>query len=256
MNEFAIPLLRGLVVIFAISGVGRLVLWPFSGTALRWYWYLAFVMLAGQSAANILVQAVLLGGIGSAQTLRHLAWILIVAAIVGHVFAPRIRASGTIVRAVRENKLPAALLVTAWLTNLVVALAPSTKIDELYYHMLTPRRILEDGGLRFYQLPLESAIVPHMHYQIALSVAHAVGAPDAGNILSWAFSVALGIFLAGFLVDATRQWRLALLLTSLCSVGLYATVWHTTGGLQQARQSFFPKPRSLRELDARPAARF
>src|ERR1700726_174672 len=191
-------------------------------------------MLAGQSTANIIVQAVLLDGVGSAQTLRQIAWILIVAAIVGHVFAPRIRTAGTTTWALRENKLPAALLVTAWLTNLVVALAPSTKIDELYYHMLTPRRIVEDGALRFYLLPLEQAILPQMHFQMTLSIAHAAGAPDAGNVLSWAYSVVLGLFVAGFLMEATAGSRpvnsMAILCATLCTVGLYATVWHTTGG--------------------------
>jgi hypothetical protein len=148
VHAFLIPLLQGLLALFTISGVGRLFLWPITGPSLRWYWHLALIMVAGQAAANTLVEAALLGGIGSAQTLRAIAWILAGMAVAGHVFAPRIRTSGTMVSAFRENKFPAALLLMAWLTNLVVALAPSTKIDELYYHMLTPKRIVEDGGLR------------------------------------------------------------------------------------------------------------
>ena len=237
MQSFAMPLCKGLLAVLAISGVGRLALWPIADARLTWYWNLAFIMLTGQAAVNILVQAVLLTGGGSAHSLRLLAWALLGVATAGHFFAPHTRSPASLVETVRENKLAIAILVSAWLTNLVVALAPSTKIDELYYHMLLPKRVVEDGALRFYLLPLEQAILPQMHFQMTLSIAHAAGAPDAGNVLSWAYSVVLGLFIAGFLMEATDRFRpgnskggLAILCAALCTVGLYATVWHTTGG--------------------------
>ena len=237
MQLFVMPLCKGLLAVLAISGVGRLALWPIADARLTWYWNLAFIMLTGQAAVNILVQAVLLTGGGSAHSLRLLAWALLGVATAGHFFAPHTRSPAPLVETVRENKLAIAILVSAWLTNLVVALAPSTKIDELYYHMLLPKRVVQDGALRFYLLPLEQAILPQMHFQMTLSIAHAAGAPDAGNVLSWAYSVVLGLFVAGFLMEATDRFRpgnskggLAILCAALCTVGLYATVWHTTGG--------------------------
>ena len=54
--------------------------------------------------------------------------------------------------------------------------------------MLVSRRVVEDGGLRIYQLPVEQAIFSQMGYQVTMSVFHAIGTPDAGNLLSLAFS--------------------------------------------------------------------
>ena len=71
----------------------------------------------------------------------------------------------------------------------VVAIVPSSKIDELYYHMLLPARIVADHGLRFYRLPIESAILPHMTYQIFAAPLHALGFPDAPNVVSWLLSL-------------------------------------------------------------------
>jgi hypothetical protein len=230
VHSFLIPLLKGLTTVFAVSGVGKLFLRIVGIRNLPWYWRFAFALLAGQAAAFVLVEAALLSGAGSAATLRFLTLFLLGIAIIGHAFFSRAGAANAIGEIFRADKIIAAVLLLAVLVNLIAALAPSTKIDELYYHMLTPKRIVEDGGLRFYLLPIESAIVPQMHYQIALSVAHASGAPDAGNVLSWGYSVALSLFVIGFLTDATKKRVLALLCGSLCAVGIYATVWHTTGG--------------------------
>ncbi len=230
MHAFLMPLLQGLIAIFAITGVGKLFLRCVGVRNLPWYWRVALAPLAGQAVVSILVEAVLLSGAGSAFILRILTWLFVAIAIVGHLFFSWKGVAKSIGELFRADKIISAVLLLAVLTNLVVALAPSTKIDELYYHMLTPKRIVQDGGLRFYLLPMESAIVPQMHYQIALSLAHASGAPDAGNVLSWGYSVALSLFIMGFLMDASKNRRLSLLCGALCGVGIYATVWHTTGG--------------------------
>ncbi len=230
MHAFLIPLFAGLIAIFAVTGVGKLFLRLTGIRNLPWYWKIAFTALAGQAVATVLVEAVLFSGAGSASGLRRVAWLLAGIATIGHLFFSESGAGKSIRELFRADKIIIAVLLLAVVTNLVVALAPSTKIDELYYHMLMPKRIVEDGGLRFYLLPIESAIMPQMHYQISLSVAHASGAPDAGNVLSWGYSVALLLFMMGFLMDATKNRQLSVLCVALCGVGMYATVWHTTGG--------------------------
>jgi len=230
VHAFLIPLVKGLIAVFAVSGVGKLFLRLAGIRNLSWYWRVAFAALAGQAAVSILVQVVLLSGAGSSGNLRLLAGLLVGIAITGHLFFSWTGAGKTIGELFRADKIITAVLLLAVLTNLVVALAPSTKIDELYYHMLTPKRVVEDAGLRLYLLPIESAIVPQMDYQISLSLAHTSGAPDAGNVLSWGYSVALSLFVMGFLMDATKNRHLSLLCGALCGVGIYGTVWHTTGG--------------------------
>ena len=230
MRFLLIPLLQGLAAVFAVTGVGRLALRLARVEQLPWFWNLALSALAGQFAVSVLVEAALLIGLGSPLWLRLLAGLLVGVGLAGHLNAPRTQPGLALANTLLASKPAAAVLILAWLINLVVALAPSTKIDELYYHMLMPRRIVEDGGLRFYRLPLLSAMVPHMHYQISLSVMHALGAPDAGNVVSWGYSIVLSLFVIGFLMDAARDGRLAVLCGALCSAGVYATVWHTTGG--------------------------
>jgi hypothetical protein len=220
----------GLLAIFAVSGVGGLMLRFLCPAPLPWHWHIGLRAIAGQAAVMASVEALLLSGDGTPRGLRWLGISLVGAAIVGHLSAPRIRPGTGIATSLRGNKLMTGLICAAWMVNFVVALAPSTKIDELNYHMLMPKRIVEDGGLRFYQLPLEAAVLPHMHYQIALSVLHAAGAPDAGNLLSFGYSVVLTMFLIGVLLEATGNGPLSMLAGALCTVGLYATVWHTTGG--------------------------
>jgi hypothetical protein len=126
--------------------------------------------------------------------------------------------------------LPIAIVAAAVATNMLVALAPSSKIDELYYHMLIPSRIISDGGLRFYREPWEGAIWPHMVFQISAAPAHAIGYPDSTNIVSWALSASL-LWFTWHIVRANANlvpWT-ALCIGSLC-VGLYPPVWHVTGG--------------------------
>ena len=232
MHSFLIPLLRGLIAVITVSGIGKLFLRLDGIRNLPWYWRIAFTLLAGQAAVFVIVETVLLSSAGSTIPLRFVAWLFVGVSIIGHLFFSWSGASKSIGEIFRIDKIIAAVLLLAVLTNLIVALAPSTKIDELYYHMLTPKRIVEDGGLRLYLLPIESAIVPQMHYQIALSLAHSASAPDAGNVLSWAYSTALFFFIIGFLTDTTKNRPLSLLCGAVCSVGIYATVWHTTGGTQ------------------------
>jgi len=122
------------------------------------------------------------------------------------------------------------IVAVAVATNTLVALAPSTKIDELYYHMLMPSRIVSDGRLRFYREPWEGAIWPQMVFQISAAPTHAMGYPDSTNVVSWALSATL-LWFAWRIIRAnakTVPWT-ALCIGVLC-VGLYPTVWHVTSG--------------------------
>src|SRR5262249_43909847 len=140
---------------------------------------------------------------------------------------------GTASRAPRQGALPLLLLAIAGpaiAIDLIVALAPSSKIDELYYHLLLPRRIAADGALHFYREPWEAAIWPHMLYQIAAAPAHAMGYPDAANVVSWGLGATL-IWFAWRVIRANGKpaaW--AALWAASLGVGMYPVVWHVTGG--------------------------
>jgi len=126
--------------------------------------------------------------------------------------------------------LPATVGGIALTLNLLVAIAPSTKHDELFYHMLIPSRIVTDGALRFYREPWPGAIWPQMIYQVSLAPLHAIGYPDAGNVVSWGLALSL-LWFAWYQLKESEQpawwvyvWPAALV------VGLYTAVWQVTGG--------------------------
>jgi hypothetical protein len=225
-----ILLVSGGVLVFAVLGIGNLAVWLLKLRTLPWYWRMAFAAILGQATVNLVVQLLLLSGGSSAPRLRILGWSAIVVGLFGHLLAlgRNIRRSRPI--EFGTNKFLKALLLLVWLTNLVVALAPSSKIDEVFYHMLVPKRIAADGGMNFYRLPIEAAVVPQMQYQISLSPAYALGVPEVGNVLSFSYSVVLGLFILGFIQDITGDETLALLGGLGCVAGLYQTVWHTTEG--------------------------
>jgi hypothetical protein len=126
--------------------------------------------------------------------------------------------------------LPIAITATAVAFNLLVALAPSTKIDELYYHMLVPSRIVLDGALRFYREPWEGAIWPHMIFQVSSAPTHAIGYPDAPNIISWGLSATLLWFAWQIIRKNGKPMAWTAFWTAGLCVGMYPVVWHVTGG--------------------------
>src|SRR5262249_44005112 len=118
------------------------------------------------------------------------------------------------------------LAALAMLLALVTALAPSSKIDETYYHMLVARRLVEDGALRFYRFPIEAAILPQMLSQIAMAPLWAVGVPGAANVVSWSLSVTLLVFAWRF-VSRVRDIDVAAICVLVLACMPYVTVWHT-----------------------------
>ncbi len=127
-------------------------------------------------------------------------------------------------------EIPIAIIGIAVGTDLLIALAPSSKIDELYYHMLVPSRIVADGALHFYRLPWEGAIWPQMAYQIAAAPIDAIGYPDAANVVSWGLSTILLWFAWRLMRDSTKTALWAALWTGSLCVGLYPAVWSVTAG--------------------------
>ena len=88
----------------------------------------------------------------------------------------------------KKTIIPYSLLISILLIRLLISVIPSTKIDELHYHMLLPIRLISERGLNYYNLPWEGAIWPHMQYQFIGAPFYAIGLPDSVNIIS------LGIF--------------------------------------------------------------
>ena len=225
MCSFVLPLMYGSIGIAIIFGIGRLAL----GTRLEllpWYARLALAAIAGQFIAFVISDLVLTFGFGSTRNLRvEVAALAAVAAAgyfrkAGRMFPTRSEFAG--------SRLSIIMLAAAYAANAAIALAPSTKFDELTYHMLAARRVIWDQGLRYYRLPIEAAITPQMHFQLFQSMSHALNAPDAGNLLSVSFSAALVVLIAGFCTEVSGSGRIGWISACVCGVGIYNAVLHTT----------------------------
>lgn len=127
-----------------------------------------------------------------------------------------------------------ALLAGIWAVaagiNLLLAMAPLTKIDEIFYQLLPPARIVLDRALVFYVRPWEAAILPQMGYPIAGAPLHALGFVDAASVWSWCFGALLAWFVARLVHGQSGSAFAAALGAGSVAVGLYPSVYHTTGG--------------------------
>lgn len=114
--------------------------------------------------------------------------------------------------------------------NLLLAILPSSKHDEIFYHMLVPQRLLADQSYLFYREPWLAAITPQMGYQILATPVHAIGLADAGNVLSWCLGVQLCVFAFAAVRQTTGKLGLSLFVAAALQVGLYSSIWYTTAG--------------------------
>jgi hypothetical protein len=230
LHSFVIPLFIDASLVFVFFGIGKLAVRIAGLDALSWYWRLAFIGLAGQGVVNLAVQALLLSGASSTSHLRFLGWAGFVVGAAGQFLGVKLASRSNYLNWFRSNGFLKALLVIAWVTNLAVALAPSSKIDEIHYHMVVPKRIAAEGTMNYYRLPIESSIVPQMQYQISLSPTYAMGIPEAGNVLTFGYSIVLALFIIGFVQEVSGNETLAMFAALGCCIGAYQTVWHTTEG--------------------------
>ncbi len=212
-------------------GAGRLVL-RITGVNLPSPWKQATAVLLGIQLLSLAVQIL---GMASIASHRALLGTLLGLWCVGVIEVARaLRARKSMWRVpgnAGSNYWMAVALIGASLTvSLVVAIAPSTKFDELYYHMLVPGRIVHDGALHFYLLPWEGAALPQMGFQIAAAPLHAAGVPDAPNVVSWALAATMVWFAYRVVRDAGQSREWAAMWCAVISAGMYGVVWHVTGG--------------------------
>lgn len=217
----------GLLSLIGISGLGRLLIRPLRPLAL--HWYSALAMLAGFALSSVSVQCLAMAG--SERTgFRVLGAGIVILGFAGHWIGRRRYYGLPLPQGGPSRTFALSLLSLVLAVLILISLAPSTKIDELNYHMLTGRRVLEDHGLRIYQSPAEQAIFPQMGYQIAETIFHATNTPDAGNILSLGFGMVLWLLIYGVVTEETGHAELGLLATLASATGLYPAVYYVTAG--------------------------
>ncbi len=128
----------------------------------------------------------------------------------------------------RIDLIPAVLLAIVFLIRSIYTILPSSKIDELSYHMLLPSRIVSEQALNYYHLPWPSAIWPHMHYQLISPPFYSIGLPDSVNFISFSIFLSL-VYTASYLVfKSSKDIGLSLWSAVLIVSGLHSIVDCTT----------------------------
>jgi hypothetical protein len=193
-------------------------------------WRLAISLVSGVAIIEwaVMVGLFLGGGVHTVRAIGAFALIL------GIVLLLRFRKNVSFLSGLgiqrKSDFCFAGVIGIACAINLCIAVAPSTKIDELHYHMLIPKRVMEDNGLYLYRLPYESAIFPQTGYQLGLTAEHAAGFPEAGNVVSWGLGVALILLVAGVTASLTGSSTAGWMTGAISAVGLYPAVWHVSSG--------------------------
>lgn len=219
-------LLSGLATFAACMGLGFALLRWFRANLPAPFLQIVAVLL-GIQANSVAVQAVAMLHIASPAALIAL-WC--VSCACGFAALAMFRPGTLAGDLPRVPGIALALAVAACGANLVAAVVPSTKIDELHYHMLLPARIVADHGLDFYRLPIESALLPQMAFQIFAAPLHALGIPDAPNVVSWLLSLML-VWSGWTLLRLRRVTATAsYCLVAAIPAGAYSMVFHVTGG--------------------------
>lgn len=227
MVDVILNLIFGLLSLIGISGLGRLLIRPLRPLAL--HWYSALAMLAGFALSSVSVLCLAMAG--SERTgFKVLGAGIVIIGIAGHWIGRRRYSSLPLPQAGPLRTFTFSLLCLVLAVLILISLAPSTKIDELHYHMLAGRRVLEDHGLRVYLFPAEQAIVPQMGYQIAETIFHATNTADAGNILSLGFGMVLWLLIYGVVTEETGRAEVGLLAAVASATGLYPAVFYVAAG--------------------------
>ena len=218
----------GLLGLLAAGGIGFGVTRLLGPIPSRWR--LPTSLVSGLAIIDLCVMLVLFLGGGGAGVRR----VGVAATVIGCCLLFGLRKYLSFVPGLKTTRRAdcwfVAVIVGAVAINLVIAVAPSTKIDELHYHMLIPKRVMEDHGLYLYRQPYEAAIFPQNAFQLGLTAAHAVGFPEAGNVVSWGLGVALVLLVAGVTADLTGSTTAGWMTGAISAVGLYPSVWHVTSG--------------------------
>lgn len=183
-------------------------------------------MVLGIEAVGLAVEIVAIAKLAKPLVLTGL-WCSAVAIGTPALWLCRPQASGS---SVPVPAVAVAIACIAATVNLFAALAPSTKFDELFYHMTVPARIVADHGLTAYRLPIEAAVTFHTAYQIFAAPLHAMGVPDAPNVVSWVLSLMLVQLGWSLLRERGVASPVAYCLVAACLVGAYPAVFHVTGG--------------------------
>lgn len=128
----------------------------------------------------------------------------------------------------RSNSIPILILIIIFSERYIFALLPTTKMDEIAYHMLLPARVLIDNGLEYYSLPWEASILQHMQYQFISIPYYSIGFPEVPNLISLFLFISLIFVILNLIKSNNKDKNIILWSAIFLSCGLGSLVEFTT----------------------------
>ena len=235
-------LLFGLFAALSFLGAGKFFFERLFGKEIPSHFALPASMLLGLLSYSLFLQLIGFAHAASPSLLKALLFVQLGAGNALLIFTSRSWFSSEGVGLLSEWKnsllssktamLLAFLLGLSLFVNLVIALAPSTKADEVYVYMHVPLRMLQDGGIFYERIaPIHIASwIPQLHYQLIAAPFYALGLTDALNVVSWSLSVLFVFFIVRTVHEKTRSTAYSLLIALGLYVGMHSPVWYVTGG--------------------------
>ena len=126
--------------------------------------------------------------------------------------------------ALKKDIIPIIFLFFIFSLRIIFCIIPTTKTDELFYHMLLPLRIITDQNLNYYSMPWEGAILPHMHYQFIGTPFYYFGFPDSLNLISFLIFSSFVYTFSIFVKEQTKDKKTSLWFAIVISCGLFSII--------------------------------
>ncbi len=224
-NSFYTPLLTiffGFVSFLSILAIGRILL-NISKINIFYPWNLSAKIILGVFTLSLINQSIAILKINTYQIYILLVVILFILSV-----WELSKISSFKIKFYSKNFIPLTFLSLIFSIRFALSIIPSTKIDELNYHMLLPQRLVYDQALNYYQFPWEASILPHMHFQILGAPFYAIGFPDSMNLLSLGIFSTFVFIIYSIITEITKESSLGIWSAVLISTGLHSTVDLTT----------------------------
>ena len=212
----------GFVCFLSILAIGRILLNIFK-IKIFYPWNLSAKIILGVFTLSLINQSIAILKINTFQIYFSLIFILSILAIYEFL-----KISSFKIKFNSKNFIPLSFLSLIFSIRFALSIIPSTKIDELSYHMLLPQRIVYDQALNYYHFPWEASILPHMHFQILGAPFYAIGFPDSMNLLSLGIFSTFVFIIYSIIRELSKESSLGIWSAVLIATGLHSTVDLTT----------------------------
>ena len=217
-----LTLVTGFVTIFGLIRIGEIIKFNLK-IDIKNYWQSLINLILGIFTFSLSIQLLSFFKLNNQISFRTFFILLMILGL-QKIYKTKF----TLPKVNRKSLIPIIILISIFFIRIFISIIPTTKIDELHYHMLLPLRLISESGLNYYLLPWEGAIWPQMHYQFIGAPFYTLGIPDTPNLIS------IGIFIVFLktlfdLVNYRIQNReLSLWFLVFTSSGLHSLVDLTT----------------------------